>query len=226
MRILTANLLNGRARPERVAERLEALGVDAALFQELGPRQAGAIAEVLPYGKLEPATDCHGMGIALARPGEVRRLPLVHRDARVAALDPADWPELPAAAELLDLHVMAPHAGWPWRSLAGRRGQVRGTRTYLEASPAAHRVVAGDLNATPLWPVYRHLRPGLRDLAAEGALLAGHRTALRTWGPWPGSPRLLRIDHVFGHGFAVRRFARIELPGTDHSALLLDLEAE
>lgn len=223
MRILTANLLNGRAHPEVLAARLEALRVDAALFQELGTSQAGPIGEVLPYGKLEPQADFHGMGIALARPGEVRRLPLAHRDARVAELAPADWPELPEAAELVNLHVAAPHATWPWRAFPARADQVRGTLAYVQATPRAHRVVAGDLNATPLWPAYRRLARGFRDAAAEGALGSGHRRPLRTWGPWSGSPRLLRIDHVLAAGFTVHHFERLELPGTDHSALLLEL---
>lgn len=225
MRILTANLFNGRAHPEVLATCLEALRVDAALFQELGARQAGPIAEVLPYGKLEPADDFHGMGIALARPGEVRRLPLRFRDARVAELHPADWPELVQPAELLDLHIAAPHAGPPWRSFPVRRAQVEGTLAYLAATPRPHRVVAGDLNATPLWPAYRRLAAAanLRDVADQGARGAGHRAALRTWGPWPASPRVLRIDHVLAAGFTVHHFERVELPDTDHSALLLEL---
>lgn len=223
MRILTANLLNGRAHPEILADRLAALRVDVAVFQELGTTQAGPIAEVLPYGKLEPSTDFHGMGIALARPGEVRRLPLPHRAARVAELHPAEWPELDTPAEVIALHILAPHATWPWRGFPGRREQVRRTLAYMAATPRAHRIVTGDLNATPLWPAYRRLRAGLRDVAVEGAVRAGHRWPLRTWGPWPGSPRLLRIDHVLADGFATRHFERIELPGTDHSALLLEL---
>jgi endonuclease/exonuclease/phosphatase family metal-dependent hydrolase len=223
MRILTANLLNGRAHPEVLAARLEALHVDVAVFQELGPTQAGPIGEVLPCGKLEPSADFHGMGIALARPGEVRRLPLPRRDARVAELHPADWPELGAAAEVINLHVLAPHATWPWQCFDIRGEQVERTLAYVEATPRAHRVVAGDFNATPLWPVYRRLARRFRDVAAEGARGRGHRAPLRTWGPWPGSPRLLRIDHVLAAGFTVHHFERLELPGTDHSAVLLEL---
>jgi endonuclease/exonuclease/phosphatase family metal-dependent hydrolase len=223
MRILTANLLNGSARPVVLAARLDALHVDVAVLQELGPGQSGPIAEVLPYGKLEPSDDYHGMGIALARPGEVRRLPLPGRDARVGELHPADWPGLEAPVEVINLHILAPHATWPWRCAAARRGQVEGTLSYAAATPRAHRVIAGDFNATPLWPAYRRLAERFRDVAEEGALGHGHRAPLRTWGPWPGSPRLLRIDHVLATGFTVHHFERLELPGTDHSALLMEL---
>ena len=53
------------------------------------------------------------------------------------------------------------------------------------------RVLVGDLNSSPSWPLYRHLT----RLATDAAVAAG--TARRSWGPWPSSPRLLRIDHAF-----------------------------
>jgi len=225
IRLITANLYHDRAEPAALAELLEALAVDVACLQELGARQARAIARVLPHGKLEPGAtqrDHDGMGIASRRPIATERLPLPRRDARIAQLAPADWPELSAPLELVNVHIQAPHS-WPqWRALALRRAQLAALLPYLDASPTAARVVCGDFNATPLWPAYRALAARLPDLASEWAALRSERPS-RTWGPWPRAPRLLRIDHALGAGVCAEAVQVVPVRGSDHSALLVDL---
>lgn len=223
-RILSANLWNGRADPEAFAEQIEALEVDVAAVQELAPAQAEALARVLPYGRLDPAEDFCGMGIALRRPAEVKLWPLPYRDARCAELDPHTWPGLGAPLQVVNVHVLAPHAFPPVRTLGVRRKQVRGILARLAASAGA-RVLVGDLNATPLWPAYRRLTSALEDAAHRHARREGRRPA-RTWGPWPGGPRLLRIDHVLSEGVAVESLRTLHVAGSDHSALLVDLVPE
>jgi len=228
IRLITANLYHDRALPGALAELLEALAVDVACFQELGARQADAIARVLPHGKLEPGAtprEHDGMGIAARRPLAASRLALPKRDARVAELSPSDWPELGATLELVNLHIQAPHS-WPqWRSLALRRAQLAALLPHLDATPGAPRVVCGDFNATPLWPVYRSLGARFSDLTLEHA---AHRLErpVRTWGPWPGAPRLLRIDHVLGAGVIAVNVRVLPLVGGDHSAVVVDLVSE
>jgi endonuclease/exonuclease/phosphatase family metal-dependent hydrolase len=228
IRLLTANLYAERAHPERVAALLEALAVDVACFQELGERQARAIARVLPHGKLEPGAsrrDHDGMGIAARRPLATGRVALPRRDARRAELAPAEWPELSATLELLNLHIQAPHVFPQWRSLALRGEQLAALLPHLDAAPNAPRVICGDFNATPLWPIYRALAARASDLAHEHAALRNERPA-RTWGPWPGAPRLLRIDHVLGSGVLAAHVQVIPLAGGDHSAVVTDLVRE
>ncbi len=222
LRVLSANLWRGRANHHALARQIEELDVDAIAVQELSPRQAGAISEVLPYGKLEPALDCGGMGIALRHPGNVQRLNLRHRDARVVELLPDEWPDLPDRIELVNVHMEAPHCLPQWRSLARRRDQIRALIAYLQAAPKPHRAVVGDFNATPIWPVYRSLASRLDDAAKLQAEVTGRRPG-RTWGPWYGAPRLLRIDHAFLHGLSVERFEVVEVTGSDHSGILTDL---
>jgi endonuclease/exonuclease/phosphatase family metal-dependent hydrolase len=220
---MTANLWHRRTDPEALAELLERIAPDVLAVQELGPEQAEAIASVLPHGQLEPRADYDGMGIALRRPGEVDALALPHRDARIARLSPGAWPGLTAPLEVVNLHVLAPHAPPPWRTLATRMGQVRGLARWLDANPHEARVVCGDLNATPAWPAYRRLAARLRDVAHEHAAAAGARPP-RTWGPWHGAPRLLRIDHVFASGGRVLDLRAIPVRGSDHSAVVVDFE--
>ncbi len=225
IRLLTANLLHGRAHPAAFARLLEERAVDVVALQELDPDQAAAVAEVLPFGKLEPsAVDFNGMGIALRRPAEVNRLPLPVRAARVAALSPGEWPELREPLEILNVHIQAPHSGWPWATLALRRRQVEGVTSYLSATPSGHRVVMGDFNSTPLWPAYRRLRRFAEDVVASHGARTGTRPR-RTWGPWPGAPRLLRIDHVLAVGPRVLHAETVEIEGSDHHGVLLDVAA-
>jgi endonuclease/exonuclease/phosphatase (EEP) superfamily protein YafD len=194
------------------------LDADVVAVQELAAPQAEALGAVLPFGRLDPAKDFTGMGIARRSPGVVTRLPLARRDAYLTEIDPAGG----AAIELVNVHVLAPHAGPPWRALATRRAQLRGLDAHLAASPGRRRVLGGDLNATPLWPVYRRLRRRLQD-GAWDAVRGNGGWPRRTWGPWPGAPRLLRIDHVLVCGVTVTAVRVVHVPGSDHSALVVDL---
>lgn len=221
LRILSANLWNGRADAQAFAALVVRLGVDVAAVQELAPWQAEALAAVLPHGTLEPRLDFHGMGIASRMPIAVRRLNLPYRDARIAELTLAAPCGRPDALELVNIHVQAPHSLQAWTTVQHRRGQWRGLQRHLNANPHRSRVVVGDFNATPLWPFYRRMRAHLRD----AALLAPTRNgrAPRTWGPRPGGPRLLRIDHAFVHRVEVLDFSVVEVVGGDHWAVVVDI---
>jgi endonuclease/exonuclease/phosphatase (EEP) superfamily protein YafD len=221
-RIVSANLWNGAAEPNAFAELVAGLQADAVALQEMTPAQADAVARVMPYGQLDPAHDFSGMGIALREPAPVRRIGLPFRDARVAHVD---W-ERPSGArielEILNVHMQAPHSPPTWTAMRVRRGQMLGVVRHLRASPHRRRVLVGDLNATPLWPVYRRLAAGLTD-AAVAAARRHQRSVQPTWGPWPGAPRLLRIDHALVHGVAVTDFQVLPIAGGDHSAIVVDI---
>lgn len=227
LRILTANLWNGRADPEGFAALVEQECVDVACVQELSPEQAEALATLLPYGALEPARDYTGMGIALRQPAEVRHLPLVYRPVRTARLDPKDWPGLVEPMAIWNVHVRAPHSFPQHASWAIRREQLRGLLEHVGRAPAGHRLLlAGDFNATPVWPLYRRVAQELDDVALAVARRTGRRPP-RTWGPsWRHAPRLrlLRIDHVFARGLEVSQVRRLPVPGSDHDALCVDVE--
>lgn len=224
LRILSANLLNGRADPQQVADLVRRLAVDVAALQELSPEQAEALAEVLPFGSLRPARDHNGMGIALRAPARESRLALPRRDAMVAELGPDGWSELSTPVEIVNVHVTAPHALPPGlRTFSERRAQLRGLVAHLEATRGhGAQVVIGDFNATPLWPVYRRVA-SLRCDAAHASAERGGRRPRPTWGPGTRAPRLLRIDHAFVQCLRVEEFRVERLPGSDHDAIVLDV---
>lgn len=217
---MSANLWNGSAAPDIFAALVATLDADVVATQEMTPEQAEALARVLPHGRLDPARDYSGMGIALREPAPIRRLALPGRDARIADLS---W-EGPAGTrielEILSVHVQAPHGSW--NAPGWRRGQLRGLVQHLAAAPTRRRVLVGDLNATPMWPVYRRLSAHLTDAAVVAAQRHG-RSVESTWGPWPWAPQMLRIDHALVDGVAVEDFRVLPIPGSDHSAIVVDV---
>lgn len=222
IRVLSANLWNGRADAERFADLMIELEVDVVAVQELGAAQAEALGRRFPHGVLEPADDYNGMGIVARLPLSVRHIAMSYRDARVADLVLRGADDAPVAVELVNVHVEAPHQSPTWRTVSRRRGQWRGLERHLNADPQRPRLVVGDFNSTPLWPFYRRVTTHLRDAALIHAARAGGAVR-RTWGPWPGSVRLVRIDHAFVHRLEVLDFQIIDVPNGDHNAVMVDV---
>jgi len=226
LRVISGNLLNGRADPEAFADLVLQSGADVAVVQELSPEQAHALGRVFAHGRLEPARDFTGMGIALRQPASFDRVPLACRDARIARLDPAHWPELTGALEIVNVHIASPGlTPFGLHRYALRRAQCRGLVEYLDRAPQQSRAVVGDFNATPAWPLYRVLAGRLEDLALTHAQSRGLKPA-RTWARWVGGPPLLRIDHCFGSGVRVDGVEVVAIRGSDHSGLVVDLSIE
>lgn len=218
LRILTANLFNGRADPVEFGRLLDDLEPDVLAVQELAPNVAAEIARRFPFRDLDPRLDHLGLGIGSRVPATFGVVPMMNRPARFA--------EVGAAAErlnLVNLHLLNP-LQWPWRaSVRGRTEQISSVEEFLTARGREPRLVVGDMNASPSWPAYRRLAGSFEDLAAAAALRNGS-PACRTWAYRDGLPRLLRIDHVFGRGVEPVRTEVRRVVGSDHAALMVDLE--
>jgi len=221
---VSANLLAGGADAEGFASLAVGLGADVVAVQELGHEQAEALAARFPHGRLAPRADYDGSGIALARPGRVEPVPIAGRGAHRAILEPDAWPELAAPLEVLGVHVFAPHAG-SGLGLLRRRPQLRDLLDVLARPAPGGRVLVGDFNATPAWPVYRRVAARMEDAARTVARREGRRPE-RTWSPRPEGARLLRIDHGFVDGLVPEAFRVVPVAGSDHRALVLDVSVD
>jgi hypothetical protein len=276
LRILSANLLNGSADVEHVADLAAGLAVDVFVAQELTHQHAEVLSGLLPCGAFDPDHLYLGMGVGTRRHVDVARVPFTWGFGQAVRLSGEHWPGLSGEIEILNLHMAAPHMFRPAPGLWLRRQQMRELEEYLAAeewgrsagaggavgyaargehssstsaqrcdscgalgsakqagasskaaetgsalSPAP-RVLIGDFNATPLWPLYRRTASQFTDAAVAVARRRGSRPSA-TWSPRPGMPKLFRIDHGFVRGLDVEEFKVFEVPGSDHSAIVMDL---
>src|SRR5262245_18025094 len=113
IRILTANLLGGRADAGALVDLIDELRIDVACVQELGRPLAEALARALPGGRLGPDEINRGLGIACRHDAEVETFALPKRNGWVARLSPQSWEQLAEPIEIVNVHIMAPHT-WPY----------------------------------------------------------------------------------------------------------------
>lgn len=220
LRIFTQNLYNGRAEPESLARVLEEHRPDIVAVQELSANAARVLESWGNNGLLDPRDDTTGMGMVLRGSAALSRLEFPMRRPVVARLGSADW-DLACGVQVINTHLMNPIVRPLSATRRLRARELAGLLDiFLAETPLDARIVVGDLNSSPAWPLYRRLR----RVATDAARQAG--TARRTWGPWPGSPRMLRIDHAFLKG-PIRglRTQVVRLAGADHSGLLVDIES-
>ncbi len=198
--------------------------VDVAVLQELTRDTADAVVRVLPHGFLDPARGAKGMGIAMRLAGEVQTVPLPICNAQTTVLEPTHWAALDQSLEIMNVHFSNPLRHLPWRSLAQRTEQGRVAAEWL-GGPQRPRLVVGDFNASPRWPLYRRLSRLGDDLMQTVAGRNGQRPK-PTWSPlWSSQRRLLRIDHALATDLAVRSAQVIFVAGSDHSAIMFDVDA-
>jgi endonuclease/exonuclease/phosphatase (EEP) superfamily protein YafD len=218
LRILTQNLYNGRAEPASLALALRDHSPDVVAVQELSSNCVDVLADWGTSSLLAPRDDLTGMGIAVRGNAEFSRLSFPHRDPVRAILAGEQW-GFDAAIEIVNAHLVNP-IGRPLRtSLRLRKAEVAALEDILRRDSGAQtRVLVGDLNSSPAWPVYRRLA----TVATDAARATG--TARRTWGPKPASPRLLRIDHAFVQRAQAIRTQLVCVTGADHRGLLVDLD--
>jgi endonuclease/exonuclease/phosphatase family metal-dependent hydrolase len=219
LRVLTANLLDGRAGAQAVVELADRTRADVLFVQELtggaaARLQQAGLGDLLPHrvAQLVPH-DTHGSIYA--------RYPL--RGGRLAAPVPAARCtarlDLPSgqSVQLACIHAAPPRPPWSPGAAARWRSQL----SALPAPGDSPRILAGDFNATLDHAQFRLLLSrGYLDAASQ----AGNGLSF-TWGPRPGRrPTLLTIDHVLvDRRCAVLTTSAHWLTGSDHRALYAEL---
>jgi endonuclease/exonuclease/phosphatase (EEP) superfamily protein YafD len=219
LRVLTANLLFGRAAGPAVVELACRMHADVLFVQELSGDadarlQRAGLDELLPYRVTQL--------VARSTRGSIyARYPL--RGGPAAALGPAArcaaWLDLPSgpSVQLACIHAAPPKPPWSPGAAARWRSQL----AALPAPAGSPCILAGDFNATLDHAQFRRL---LRRGYADAASQAGHGLS-PTWGPRPARPpALLTIDHVLtDRRCAVLTTSAHRLTGTDHRALYAEL---
>jgi endonuclease/exonuclease/phosphatase (EEP) superfamily protein YafD len=217
LRVITANLLRGRADEEVLVALVRRTRTDVLFLQELTEsavvrlKQAG-LADVLPYELIDDrAESSRGSGI-------YARLPLTEGMpvASTFAAQPSARLELPGGqgVALACIHIHPPNPPLP-EHLARWR-QDLALLPSPAASPEPPLVLAGDFNATLDHEDFRRvLRLGHADAAAQLG-----RGLVPTWGPLTRGPGLLTIDHVLlDPRCVVLAVDVLPLPGSDHRAV-------
>jgi len=216
LRVLTANLMFSRVDPDYLYDLIRRTHPDVVSLQEFTPDEADGLAKaglrtLLPYSEIQPEWGPTGSGLysrypvtALPEPVTSMRMP------RVALT-------LPDArrVEMYVVHPLPPITG----------DQTRAWLHDLGTLPAAAknspiRILAGDFNATLDMAAFRAvLARGYADSADRRG-----QGLVPTWGVDKFGPPL-SFDHVaVDRRVAVRGYEVHLLPGSDHRAVLADLQ--
>lgn len=216
---MTANLLHDRGEPEAFSALLADTDPDVLVTQELSVGCASVIADHFPYHRLNPTSGFTGRGIASRLPASFGDIPMPIRSGT--------WAIVAVEGRLLRLvgmHLANPIQFPWWRSLRARFYQLEALFEWADSGDEdMPLVVAGDMNASPRWPAYRRMSERWTDLVLDFANEEGV-TPPRTWAWRPGWTRLLRIDHVFGLGVEVSNASVAPIGGSDHHAVIVDIE--
>jgi endonuclease/exonuclease/phosphatase (EEP) superfamily protein YafD len=213
LRVLTANLMTGRAVAEAVVGLVRRQDADVLFLQELpGPavtrlEQAG-LRDLLPYVVTDAGAGARGSGIYARFPlGRGLRLTPTRAAQPTARLELGSG----RCVELVCVHSAPPNPPSSRLRVARWREELG----ILPPPADPPRVLAGDFNATADQAQFRRL---LR----KGHVDAAHETGnglVPTWGP-RGKPALLTIDHVLvDPRCAVLATSVHDLPGSDHRAV-------
>ena len=215
VRVMTVNVLYGRADAAAVVALVRERDVDVLGVQELTPAFHQRLVDeglddVLGHSVTEQRSDSSGTGLYSRHPVER------------AAHQVEGWHENPTVRVHIDgaqpVEVTVVHPVPPVGA-DGRRDWQRTFRTLPRPDPDGPvRLVIGDFNATVDQPTLRNL---LDDGYVDAAGAAG-RGWVATWRLGLAPP--LAIDHVLvDRSVAVRGASVRDIPGSDHRAVVADL---
>jgi endonuclease/exonuclease/phosphatase family metal-dependent hydrolase len=216
LRVLTVNVLCGRADADAVVALVRRTGADVLFLQELTEDAVNRLGQA-GLDDLMPKQVTELRGSSLGS-GLYSRFPLREGQplAPAYAAQPTAVLELPSGEEV-ELGCVHPRAPLP----PSRRavGRWRQELSVLPVPAELPRLLAGDFNATVDHAPFRRL---LRLGYADAALQTGN-ALIPTWGPF-GRPAVITIDHVLvDRRCAVLASSVHTVPGTDHRAVYAEI---
>lgn len=224
LRVLSSNIQKGEVDPTAFI-RLAVDSADIITMSELTAEAAarfreGGLRKTFPYSILIPRPGAAGMGLW-------SRYPLIGLpDSKYGSNFIAARVRVPGVRDdpvVASVHLMSPLAGgantfaqWNHRITAAKAEFA----DYAETAGPAAVIIAGDFNATPDMRQYRNLLDvGYRDAVNETG--AGFSP---TYSPHPWIPPLITIDHVLTRNSSAQSIHTIDIPGSDHRALLATVQ--
>lgn len=221
LRVLTVNLLVGRAAAAPLVGLVGITGADVLFVQELTADAAARLSaaglnDLLPHA-VDDLTAADSRGNAI-----YARYPLADCPTTVPTpcAQPVTTLSLPSgAARLACVHLHTPKPLWSRSGVSSWREELRGLSCAL-APGDPPVIIAGDFNSTADHAEFRRLlNRGYADAASQSGM-----GLVPTWGSRPGRRALLTIDHVLvDRRCAVLGTSVHPLPGTDHRAVLAEL---
>lgn len=220
LRVLSSNIQKGEAHTAAFVDlavgsadiiTMSELTADAAArFREAGLRKT------FPYSILVPRPGAGGMGLWSRYP-LTALAPSKYGNNFIAAR--VRVPGVRDDPVVASVHLMSPLAGgantfaqWNTRITAAKAEFA----DYAETAGPAAVIIAGDFNATPDMRQFRDLLDvGYRDAVNQTG--AGFSP---TYSPHPAIPPLITIDHVLTRNSTAQSIRTVDIPGTDHRALL------
>lgn len=220
LRVLSSNIQKGEVDPTAFIN----LAVDSAdiitmseLTAEAAARfREGGLRRTFPYSILVPRPGAGGMGLWSRYP-LTALAPSKYGNNFIAAR--VRVPGVRDDPVVASVHLMSPLAGgantfaqWNHRITAAKAEFA----DYAETAGPAAVIIAGDFNATPDMRQFRDLLDvGYRDAVNQTG--AGFSP---TYSPHPAIPPLITIDHVLTRNSVAQSIRTVDIPGTDHRALL------
>lgn len=216
LEVMTSNLKIGNGSASSVVAAVRSRHVDVLMLEELTPDaraalHADGLDALLPHSVVHTHLDGSGTGLWSRLPLQaptVRQFGCTFITARV---------ELSGEpVTLAALHVYGPY---PQAQFGGWRSDMREYQSVLRELPGGPTVVGGDFNATTDDVQFRTiLAEGFDDAAAQAG--AGFTP---TWPADRWVPPMIAIDHVLTRGAVARAADSIEIPGSDHRALVVSV---
>ena len=218
VRVMTINMLYGLADPAAIA-RVADQSADILLTQELTPEAAQRLSQAgiettFPYQAIDARPVSAGVGIYSRYPitasTRIGGFTLALVSARVRV------PTVARDVTVLSVHLDAP---WPRPIIGWQRDIAKFPGTLADVAaqaPAATVLVAGDFNSTiDMKPFRQLLTNGYQDAAWQAG--SGR---IFTYPANKRYPPVLGIDHVLTRNATAVSTSTVELPGSDHRALL------
>jgi len=222
IRVLSANLRYGLADPGFLVnfahDNADVITVSELTVEEVQRLEQQGIGNTFPFAQLVPAEGAGGVGLWSRFP--IRGLSAPRHRGVLFPAARLQVPGLRFEPLLASVHIYSPVAG-DSNTVAGWRRAMAGATVQLDtfartAGPAAV-IIGGDYNSTP------DVRQ-FRDLLADGYRDAVEQTGSGFAPTFPSNrwyPPVITIDHVLTRNATASSVRTIEVPGSDHRALLV-----